>query len=535
MRQAALESILTLDELAAALDLTPRNLRYWTFLAHSQYLKFEVPKRHGGTRTITAPLGAVRIIQRRIYRLLCELYVPRTVVHGFVKHRSILTNALPHCDRNFVLNVDLKDFFPSINFGRVRGALIAKPLSLAPNIATVLARLSCTENQLPQGAPTSPFLANLVCFRLDSELFRLAKSFGCTYTRYADDITISTHQKKFPSGLAHVLNPPYGTVAAVGGQLEALIQSNGFEVNEAKVRLYGRQTSQRVTGLIVNEVPNVDRKYVRQIRGMIHAWKVYGLDAAEHEFRSKHAGRHRAPYRPASAFRNVLVGKLRYLAMIKGPANPTYVRMAKQCRALDASLFPHALDGEERVDRSVWVLECDESGYQGTGVIIDGIGLVTCHHILGPNTKAFHPSDPYSKYAVTVVNYDEHLDLAILKMDGPCNHSLTIGGDELHRHQKIMVAGYPNYGYGDSIYKAWGVMTMTKVRSGVNYIVPDFPIAAGNSGGPIVDEHYRVVGIAVKGVRSLLATAGADPDIYAAVVVRHLVELNGRNRLASEE
>src|SRR5207253_3206344 len=153
------------------------------------FRSFEVRKRAGGARTIAAPRGALRLLQVKLLNILSEVFDPRESVHGFVRDRSIVTNADRHKGRPVLLNVDLQDFFPSINFGRVRGVFMAKPYSLPPNVATVLAQLCCLANQLPQGAPTSPIIANMVCARLDGQLQRLAKATDATYTRYADDIT----------------------------------------------------------------------------------------------------------------------------------------------------------------------------------------------------------------------------------------------------------------------------------------------------------------------------------------------------------
>lgn len=337
-----LDQHLTFKGLAAALDLQPRELRYWAFRAQSGdlYTRFQMPKRRGGSRDILAPKAPLRSIQRRILRLLCELQIQPGIVHGLIGGRNIVTNAAVHCDKPFVLNLDLKDFFPSINFGRVRGALMHKPACLQPSVATVLARLTCFDNQLPQGAPTSSFLANLVCKDLDQTLFWTAKRLGCTCTRYADDITISAWGG-FPEDLAVALDPPHGTSAAVSESLAENIELCGFTVNEKKVWLAGRRASQRVTGLIVNDrKPNVDRKLVRQIRGMIHTWEAHGLETAERVFIEKSANRYRAPWRGPPSFKHSLLGKLQFMAMVRGKSDPVFLKLARRCRALDSELFP---------------------------------------------------------------------------------------------------------------------------------------------------------------------------------------------------
>jgi RNA-directed DNA polymerase len=525
-----LDPLFPVDDFAEAIGVSVKSLYYWAYVADqaSHYSLFLVPKSSGGSRSISAPHAGLRQVQRRILRFLEESFRPRRVVHGFVKDRSVVSNAESHVGRRFVLNIDLKDFFPSINFGRVRGALMAKPMNIPAAVATLISRISCLDNQLPQGAPTSPCLSNIVCMKLDSELLRLARALGCTYSRYADDITISTHRRHFPPELATSLHPPYGTMAVLADPLLAIVQSNGFVVNTSKVRIYGRQASQRVTGIVVNDFANVERKFVRNIRGAIHAWERFGLTAAELQFARRYARRHRAPYRTPPSFKQHIVGKLRFLSMVRGLADPQFIRLAKRCRKLDPSLFQHALDGEEQVQRSVWVIESESESSQGTGFFVDGIGLVTCHHALASDSVAFHPSRPTEKFPITILKYDSHLDIAILEIPAATSSSLALATrDDLHKNQRIQLVGYPNYGSGDSLFHEWGHFLVNKVRSGVTYRVVSTKIAAGNSGGPILDEHYRVVGIAARGVKNLLSNPD-EFELYAAVSVSHLRELWAR-------
>ena len=174
-----------------------------------KYTSFEIPKRDGNKRQIKAPEASLSLLQRRLATLLTDCLEElgkaapprRTLAHGFEKGRSIITNAQLHKRRRYVFNLDLADFFPSINFGRVRGFFIKdKHFSLQPPVATVLAQIACFENELPQGSPCSPVISNLIGHVLDGRLARFAKTHKCTYSRYADDITFSTSRKGFPAG-----------------------------------------------------------------------------------------------------------------------------------------------------------------------------------------------------------------------------------------------------------------------------------------------------------------------------------------------
>lgn len=297
-----------------------------------RYVTFEVPKRSGGSREIRAPGTALKLLQRKLNQVLQAVYEPRDSVHGFVPERSVRTNAGAHTRRRYVFNVDLEDFFPSVNFGRVRGLLMAEPYSRPAEVATVLAQIACHDNQLPQGAPTSPVLANMVCWGMDTALQRLAQRCRATYTRYADDLTFSTNRRDFPPELAIVEEAG----VQIGTELASILAASGFRPNARKVRLQTPEFRQEVTGLTVNVFPNVQRRYVRQIRAMLHAWRKFGLAAAEAEYRKKYAHRHRGPGRGAPSYRAVVEGKLAYLAMVRGEANPIYQKYRAQYDSLVA-------------------------------------------------------------------------------------------------------------------------------------------------------------------------------------------------------
>ena len=248
------------------------------------YRTYPIKKKSGGERIIHAPIDSLLEIQRRLSDLLGYIYEPRSSVHGFVKGRSIKTNAEMHAGKRLILNIDLKDFFHSINFGRVRGMFLAKPYLFNPKIATLIAQIVCIDNILPQGGATSPIVSNMICQKLDNELRGLAKSVKIFYTRYADDISFSTNLKVFPSKVLCIDN----NELLLNDTLLGIVKSNGFDVNEAKVRLQSRLVRQEVTGLVVNEFVNVKRSYIRQVRSMLHAWDKFGVESAQKEYYAKY-------------------------------------------------------------------------------------------------------------------------------------------------------------------------------------------------------------------------------------------------------
>ena len=334
-------------DVARLLDLEYSRLIYHIYKVpdHKKYTVFSIKKRDGTERKITVPVTPIKIIQRKLNFILQIVYsylYPNKPVHGFVHGRDMLTNAQQHLNKTYVFNLDLEDFFSHIHFGRVRGMFMAKPYNLPGSVATILAQICCTTGMspknnketrlLPQGAPTSPIISNMVCAKMDSELNRLAKKYNCTYSRYADDITFSTHLLQFPKAIAKTSET--GRLLDVGEELKSIIVKNGFEINFDKVRLKRYDQRQMVTGIIVNtKKPNLPRKYKNQIRAMIHVLGKFGEEGAEKEFR-QHYKKQRNPTKKPPSFKQVLQGKLVYYAKVRGVEDPLYYKFRNQLRRL---------------------------------------------------------------------------------------------------------------------------------------------------------------------------------------------------------
>jgi RNA-directed DNA polymerase len=331
-------SLQSAKDIADLLEIDLQLLYYHLYIRpeSARYTSFEIPKRSGGTRPILAPISALKIIQRKLNQVLLSVYSVKPPVHSFVRDRSVATNASVHVKRNYILNIDLLDFFPSINFGRVRGLFMGKPYCLNPKVATILAQICCFNRHLPQGAPTSPIVSNMVCAKMDSQLTQLAKKNMSDYTRYADDITFSTNKSVFPSDFA-VINEL--EQVELGKELVRIISDNGFQINHTKTRLQSRKQRQEVTGVTVNKFTNVRRTYLRSIRAMLHVWEKYGLEKAQDKFWHDYdKGKYRSPYKSKPNFKNVVRGKIEYLGMIRGKDDPLYQRLLGQLRVLAPEL-----------------------------------------------------------------------------------------------------------------------------------------------------------------------------------------------------
>ncbi|MBC1257051.1 reverse transcriptase domain-containing protein, partial [Trichormus variabilis] len=210
----------------------------------------------------------------------------------------------------------------------VRGLFIAKPYQLNEEVATILAQICCFQNKLPQGAPTSPIISNLVCARMDKELQKFAKENGIFYTRYADDITFSINREDLPVGLVSSYSKGFSKVI-LGDDLRSIIENNGFKINEAKVRLAYRTQRQEVTGLVVNKGVNVNRKYIRNLYGTLHAWEKYGLEEANKIYISKYAKKTLLPSDEKPSFLDSLRGKIEFIGSVRGKDDPLYRKLLK--------------------------------------------------------------------------------------------------------------------------------------------------------------------------------------------------------------
>ncbi len=281
----------TETELAEWLGIPLSRLRWFTHDRPAEttwhYVRYVIPKRSGGERVILAPKRELKALQRKVLDGLVANAPTASAAHGFVRGHSVMTNAQPHVGKQVVIKLDLKDFFPSITFPRVRGLFIA--LGYSFSVASTLALL-CTEydresfdrngtryfisispRHLVQGAPTSPGLANLVAWSVDRRLNGLAASYGFTYTRYADDITFSGDQSE--------------VVCQLLSTARRIITDERFVVNTAKTRIARPNTRQTVTGLVVNDALATPRPLRRRLRAILHNASKQGLEAQN---RTKH-------------------------------------------------------------------------------------------------------------------------------------------------------------------------------------------------------------------------------------------------------
>ena len=301
-----------------------KSLTYHAYYNKNKYSILEISKKSGDKRLIYPPTPNLKKIQSLFNVIFQCLYKIPKGTHGFVLNKSNVTNAKVHIDKNYIYTIDLKDFFSSIHQARFWKRLQFPPYNLDGTkieLANLIANLVFlqTEKQeeknfLPQGAPTSPIVSNIICERLDRRLLGLAKRFNVKYTRYADDITFSSNHNVYQKDSELII------------ELNRIIANENFEINPKKTRLQKKGYRQEVTGIVVNSKANVRRKYIKEVRTYFYLIEKYGLEKAERVF-VQHQYKNNPNLKNYKYLSSVLLGKLEYLKSVKGKEDSTYLKL----------------------------------------------------------------------------------------------------------------------------------------------------------------------------------------------------------------
>jgi RNA-directed DNA polymerase len=521
----------TKEGLANALGMQFRkHLVYYLYRLppEKRYESFKIKKKDGTNRPIQSPRLGLKLAQERLSKIPYNVYEADKGIHGYVIGRGPTTNAEAHVRQRFVLNVDLDDFFGSINFGRVRGMLLARPYLASEEVATVVAQICCHENKLPQGAPTSPVVSNMICRRMDGELKKLAQEFGCYYTRYSDDLTFSSSSKEFSERLAFPAGAEGSREIVVGDRLAGIIKKNGFSINVKKTRLLTPADRQDVTGLVVNRFVNVERRYIRNIRAALHACEKFGLDAAQKTFLEQKHWRSR-PYGKTPKLMNVLFGRIQYVGHVRGFDDDIYKKLRNAYNDLSLRKIPVSRDSwEAKLESNVWVLEDEDSTLQGTAFFLEGYGLVTSRHCVGTSPFIYHPQNHANKFAVEVSKTHKEIDLAILKVKDPTEFDFAELApqpfqSQIGRGDDILLAGFPSHAPGKGLSVKEGKVQSIVMRSAIRWFSISALIIGGNSGGPVLNRARRVVGVAITGADN--ESAGSTTEDHGVIPIAALAYL----------
>ncbi len=294
------------------------------------YRHHVLPKKRGGYRDIYAPGKELKKTQKHLNYYLQAYYllVNPEDVHGFVinphylgRRCNIVENAMVHTGKSHLLNIDIKDFFPSISAKRVKELFSSPLFNYDEQITWALTMLTTYKGLLCTGAPTSPVLSNFVCLELDKELKNYALMNNLQYSRYADDLTFSSDDRIHDDMILDIVS---------------IINKNHFRINQKKLRLVGANRRQTVTGITVNQKVNVNRKLLKRTRAMLHDLTKNGL----YDATSKHF--HMTADKDSALnvkFIRQLEGYINFIGQVRGREDNVYMKMKNSFDDLYATPF----------------------------------------------------------------------------------------------------------------------------------------------------------------------------------------------------
>lgn len=508
-------------KLASLLGTTYANLTNTVYAVgvNNLYKSFTIPKKNGEERYISAPKNQLFHIQYRLKDILENIFKPHAGASAFIKGRGIVYNAKRHTKKEAVFNIDLEDFYDHIHFGRIAGLLSAKPYSLRKETANLIAHICCYNKRLPQGAPTSPIISNMICKGLDHRLSLLAKENQAHYSRYADDITFS-----FRSLSKNTIYSFIGHQIISSENLFRVITEYGFNINQKKTRLQLFNERQTVTGLKVNSKINLDRRYIRTTRAMLFSLS-NGIASANEKYSKKFPN-------SKTSLELVVQGRISYIGMVKGVESSVYQTLARKFNSLPISFTlstkakSHSPDLIQKLQDSIHKMrdklmlsvlvlnfdgiDCDNDLIEGTAFVLGNNRIITANHTFDKagNTNEcylYKINSPNQKFKATIKNSCSASDVAELEIVGDDNPSLVplkIGKSISSNAYgyKLAVAGFPQLHPGhQSVTIIPCTVTNTFTRSTFKMVQIDANIDAGNSGGPVLNVHGEVVGMAVLG------------------------------------
>lgn len=480
------------------LGLSHSEYQYILWYRERMYKLESIPKRSGGFRILFCPDKRLKYLQRRINLLLLKIFSVRNPVHGFVQNRSVVTNARAHIGRPYVLNIDIEKFFPSIELNRVVGVLVA--VGVDRDVASAIAELCCYREALPQGAPTSPILSNMACYNLDKSFMAFSRHRQLRYTRYADDITLSSN-----SGLEAMLAAPRGpgrlTSEELNQEIVNLLARSGFRLNQRKIRSFGPKSRTVITGIIVGDRLGVSRELVSRIRSYLFDIEKRGYPAAQSRYVKKIGV-------PCSLHRH-LRGSLEWMASVKGRGDPVFQGFAVRFNrifsgAVEVIYFPSP---EQVLSECVRVVEqvkigkggVQQAERQGTIFYVTNVGWITAAHCvdLHDDVEIFLPG----KFRVRgrVAFRCGHRDIAVVTAPIEIKHGLKLASGNMRQGDHFFVCGYPGFGPGDSVTRRPGTVSSVYTKSAVSRFDSTARFSGGMSGGPIVDSEFNVNGLVYKG------------------------------------
>lgn len=529
-------NINSFKDVAESLNVKPKYLQYILFKKKIYTIK-EIPKRSGGTRVLHIPNHELKELQVKLLKLIDNNFSAHYSAHGYIRDKSHITNAIKHKNNRYILNIDLEDFFGSINFARVR-SLFINYFKTTEEVATILSNICCTnEGILPQGAPTSPIISNILLKSIDKELSLFVKRIGeITYTRYADDMTFSSNKPLHPY-LFEIIN---GNVV-LAQDLVRIINKYNFTINNQKTRYLKKSDRLEVTGIVLNEKVNVNRRYVKKIKAILHSIEL-DYNKAQCKFEEIYG---------TNDMLVSLRGMIEYIGFVRNHNNELYddvfLKLAMRYnRILEErnnnlkrikinlpsifSIYEQEIFLDLSFEDEKWTEEVTVG--QGTGFICENNNFLTNYHVVDNLIKFFHDNsdsiasdasislfmfDHYNnkiKLRLKIKELDKKIDyiiFEILNTNELINYKTLYKSNEVLKkgNKEFTLYGFPQYREGNNITVSSAQITslcVRQVKDNPMLIAITAQILEGNSGGPLLNSKNQVVGIAVKGTNSTSVT-----------------------------
>ena len=497
-----------IDDLNEYLGINTTRLKKIMYCASKGYLyvNFELKKKNGKFRKINSPVKELKEIQYKIYDYLKTLYCATKSSYGFEIGKNNILNAEKHKKHKYVLNIDLKDMFSQITANRIKGMLKSGPYNLDEGVARAISIITCYKGLLPQGAPTSPIISNMLLKMLDTKLIKYSEENNLYYTRYADDLSFSANRD-----FSKIVFNNYPESFDIKEELKSIFNESNFVINNEKTKYYTYYKRQEVTGIVVNKKLNIAKEKMKEMRLLLYLCKKFSILSTAKRYFEKNKKNYFNDKEIENKFAQVLFGKINYFVNVKGELDRIGIKFREQYNEIFSEKSKFNMDSlntkKNNILNNIVIIETEN--VTGTGFLLKKVGLITAHHVVYDSSgnfmqdiKVLYKNNKIVISESDVLYKNGSFDYVIIKKTE--FNDVSVGFDYKINFQlgdKVIYAGYPDYSEGDDVYIADANVTSLKKKTVVGYVsLVDNDIFHGMSGGPVLNETMEVIGYILVGI-----------------------------------